>query len=243
MKRILLFTSLLIIGLMPLLGQNLSLTWKEGVIANGSTIDVSGHVDSMIVVYAKVHNNGSSVIEVKVAKFDVFLVPGSMDTYCFAGQCYGGSTPVSPQSVMLNASAADSSFSGDYYPLGNVGVSMIRYLFFNVADPNDSVSVTVRYSGALALEKPTTTLAGISNPYPNPASDRVFFDYTSVNDVHAPRVLIMRDMTGRVVRELNVPHGQGTLEVDLSGIDSGIHFYSFMQGQQVLLTRKLVIKR
>lgn len=243
MKKLLLVGFLMVTGLCFGYAQNISLTSKGVAVANGSTIDYSGHVDSMIVAYIDVTNVGSAPIEIKVAKYDVFLLPGSMDTYCFAGSCYGGSTPVSTQSVVLNPAATDNSFSGDYYPLGNVGVSSIRYVFFNVADPNDTVSVTIRYSGALSVNRPVEPLAGVSNPYPNPASDRVFFDYSPAGDSGASRMLILRDMTGRVVREVTIPAGQGTIELDVSSVDSGIHFYSIMQGQQVLLTRKLVIKR
>jgi hypothetical protein len=53
---------------------------------------------------------------------------------------------------------------------------------------------------------------------------------------------MIRDMTGRLVREVMVPAGSGTLEVDLAGITPGIHFYSLVHAQKVTQTRKLVIK-
>lgn len=222
--------------------QNLSLSWHDGVVPNGSTLDVSGRIDTVIVAEVFVHNQGSATIEVKVRKEDIYIVPGSMDTYCFANQCYGSEVPVSVHSVNIDPGMYDSTFYGDYYPLGHQGVSIFRYTFFNVADTTDTVSVTIRYSGTLNVPVIDKPAAGISNAYPNPASDRVFFDYfpeaTADN-----RILLFRDMAGRLIREINIPSDIGTLEVDLSDIESGIYFYSLLQGNKLILTRKMIVKK
>ncbi len=222
--------------------QSLGLSWKEGPISNGQTLDVSVHVNSMVEVGVYVQNTSSQPVEFKVRKQDVYLVSGAHDTYCLGGNCFPGNVPVTPSSVALAPMESDSSFTGDYYPSGNEGVSVIRYTFFNADNQDDTVSVTIRYSGALGLTQTDDPARILSNPYPNPASDRVFFDYEN-NPTGVQRQIIIRDMTGRVVREVIIPSGQGVLEVDLSGIDSGIHFYTLLDGQRVVFTRKLIVKR
>jgi hypothetical protein len=236
--------TLLIIGLFSLhaSSQNLDLTWSGGSISNGATIDVSVDVNSMIEVHVYVTNNSSSSKEIKVRKEDVTMVSGSWDTYCIGGSCYPGTVLTSPGSVVIPASETDSTFTGDYYPGGNTGTSMIRYTFFCVNDPNDTVSLFIRYTGAIMVPELSMNTPVLSNPYPNPASDRVYFDYEHMG-FDIPWYIIIRDMTGRQVREVVVPSGAGTLEIDLSGITPGIHFYSLLKGNSIVQTRKLIIKR
>jgi len=222
-------------------GQSLELSWSGGPIANGATIDVSLNINAMVEVHVNLHNVSSVAVEAKVRKEDVYIVPGSGDTYCIGGSCYPGTVPVSNGSVVIPPAGTDTTFTGDYYPSGNPGTSMIRYTFFSVTDPNDTVSLFIRYTGAVSVPWLETRKPELSNPYPNPASDRVYFDYKYVG-FETPLYLIIRDMTGRLVREVVVPAGSGTLEIDLSGITPGIHFYSLVHAQKVIQTRKLVIK-
>lgn len=222
--------------------QNLSLSWHEGAILNGAIIDVSGKIDTVLYAEIHLHNDGASVIEVKVRKEDIYVVPGTMDTYCLGIQCYGGETPVSLHSIQIDPGLADSSFVGDYYPMGNEGTSVIRYTFFNVNDLDDTISVTVRYSGTVGIASSEIQPVLLSNAYPNPASDRVYFDHFQFTTANS-RVLVIRDMAGRIVREVLIPAERGTIEIDISDIDSGIYFYSLLEGRKVMLTKKLVIKR
>ncbi|MFO7723457.1 MAG: T9SS type A sorting domain-containing protein [Bacteroidales bacterium] len=232
----------LLASFLPGFSQSLTLTHYGTPIANGSTLDISGSVDSLLIVYLKVHNTGSAILDVKVRKDDISVVAGTMDTYCFAGQCYGGSTPVSLAGVQIAPGTYDTTFSGDYYPLGQTGVSIFRYTFFDVNNQNDTVSVTVRYSATLNVPSVDPVMAQLSNVYPNPANDKLFFDYNP-SAVADPRTLVIRDMAGRKVRESELPNQQGTLEMDVTEMESGVYFYSLLQNNKVILTRKLVIKR
>lgn len=54
---------------------------------------------------------------------------------------------------------------------------------------------------------------------------------------------MIRDMAGRNIRKVIVPAGQGVIETDVSDIENGVYFYSLLSSNQVLFTRKLVIKR
>lgn len=220
--------------------QNLEMSWHYGAIANGSTIDVSGEVNSMLDVYVYVKNIGSSAVDVKVRKEEISVVPGSSNMFCFASQCYGDYTLVSQDSVNILPGGVDSTFSGEYFPFGNEGVTVIRYTFFNMDDNSDTASVTIRYTGTLSTHD--ITVNGMSAPYPNPASERVYFNYyPETNNVN--RKVIIHDLTGRVIREAIIPEGQGVMEIELTGVDSGIHFYSYITNQGIVFTKKLVVKR
>lgn len=242
MKRGLLAFCLVVILTSITFSQNLSVSHHGSLVQNGATIDVSGNIDTVVFIEAKVHNNGASTKEVKIRKEEISLINGSMNTFCFAGQCYGSSTLISVHSVQIAAGLADSSFVGDYYPLNNPGTSIIRYTYFDMNNVNDSVSFTVRFTGSLGISQPGSLQPEISSVYPNPATDRVFLDFNnpqSNNNV----MLILSDFAGRKVREIIVPAGKGKLEVDLSSIENGVYFYSIIQDNQLVQTRKLVVKK
>ncbi len=243
MKKITLFLSLfLLLAVFYSNAQSLSLTQHGNPVPNGAVLDVLGSVDTILIVDAKVHNNSASAVEVKVKKEEIYMVPGSMNTFCFAGNCYGGSTTVSVGSVNLPAGGNDTSFTGDYYPLNNTGISIIRYTFFNVANLNDTISITVRFNGTIGIEKAPGNVPELSAAYPNPATDQVTFNYSNTED-YGTIVLMIRDFAGRTIKEGVLPAGQGIVEFDLSSVESGVYFYSLIRNQQALLTRKLVVKK
>ncbi len=221
--------------------QNLGLSWHGGAIINGDYIDVSGSVDSMLLFEAKIHNIGVAAVEVKVRKEEINIIPGSDNVFCFAGSCY--TSQVSVTSAQLAVGGSDSSFAADYYAYGNQGTSIIRYTFFNTHETTDTISVYVRFTGSLGIDAPQNPDFTLLNVYPNPANDRVFFDYHNKYYDPTNTVLIVRDFAGRIVKEHIVSAGQGTLVLDVSDIDNGVYFYSFTHNQNITLTRKLIIKR
>lgn len=240
MKRYILL--LLVLGSVSigLKGQNLEISTDSGVVANGAIVDVSGDPNSVLIIDLYVKNNGTNTVDVKVRKEVVSEVPGSSNMFCFASQCYGSNDFVSSDSVSIKPGDVDSTFSGDYWAYGVEGVTVVRYTFFNVDNQTDTASVTVRFTGALST--PDIPFIAMSAPYPNPASERVYFDYFPDNS-QGIRKVIIRDLTGRIIRESVIPEGQGILEIELTGIESGIHFYSYISSQGVIFTKKLVVKR
>ena len=242
-KLFILFTAIFSLILTGASAQSLSVTYHGNAVLNGATLDISGRIDTVIIVDAKVINNSAAAVVVKVRKEEIYLVSNSVNTFCFAGNCYGGTTLVSVGSVNLPAGGGwDSSFTGDYYPMNNTGISIIRYTFFNVANANDTLSFTVRFNGTIGVDKLPAILPEITAAYPNPATDKVSFAYTNTDPGNA-LVLTLRDFAGRTVREAVLSSGEGLIEFDLSTVESGIYFYSLIRNQQTVLTRKLVVKK
>ncbi|HRZ41576.1 MAG TPA: T9SS type A sorting domain-containing protein [Bacteroidales bacterium] len=242
-KLSILFTAIFSVLSLGAGAQSLSVTFHGNAVLNGTTLDVSGKIDTVIIVDAKVINNSSAAVEVKVRKDEIYTVLNSTNTFCFAGNCYGGSTMVSVGSVNLAAGGGwDTSFTGDYYPLNNTGTTIIRYTFFNVANTNDTISFTVRFTGTIGVNDFPSVVPEITAAYPNPATDKVTFAYTHQDDKN-PLVLTLRDFAGRTVREAPLPPGEGLIDFDLSTVESGIYFYSLIRNQQTILTRKLVVKK
>jgi hypothetical protein len=78
---------------------------------------------------------------------------------------------------------------------------------------------------------PYSALNSLGQNYPNPFSRTTDITYQMATD--GPVTLIIRDMTGRVVMEKTEgfqPAGKHNLTIDVSGMDSGIYFYTLSAG-------------
>jgi hypothetical protein len=221
--------------------QSISLADSSGPIANNSIITRPGHAnDSEIVSYLFVKNNTSSTLGVKVKKVEISLITGTVNSFCW-GVCFPPNIFVSADPVNINAHATDSAdFSGHYNPQGFVGISTVRYVFFNAANPTDTVCVNISYNGQ-PVGIPTQTIKNtLSGAYPNPANNTVNFEY-SLNTENTASVVI-RNLLGTVVKKSDLSNTETRLSVFTGDLPEGIYFYSLEVDGKTLTTRKLIVK-
>jgi hypothetical protein len=185
-----------------------------------------------------VTNNSESAKDIRVKKVEISLVANTMNTFCW-GLCYPPTTYVSPETVTIDAHATNSTdFIGEYSPTGFSGASTVRYVFYDDANPSDSVCFNVEYS-AFPLAINELGVAGIASAYPNPANSTLNVVYKS-NIANA--VLAIRNVLGTTVLEMPLTGTAGKVAVNVSGLKEGIYFYSLMENGQSLVTRKVVIR-
>ncbi|HNY03943.1 MAG TPA: hypothetical protein PKG48_15210, partial [Bacteroidales bacterium] len=150
MKKLILSFVLITLALAGL-AQSLSLSNIHGPITANSTIIQAGTPDSVeLITYLNVTNNSSSAKDILCKKTEINLLNNIEVTMCWAGGCYSASTYISPNAQAIDPGATNTEFSGHYTnanfnPIGS-GESMIRWTFFDRTNPNDSVSVTVKYT-------------------------------------------------------------------------------------------------
>jgi hypothetical protein len=220
--------------------QSLSLSDSAGPIANGSHILRQGHnMDDEIACHVFVTNNTASPINVIVKKVEIDIVSGSLNTFCW-GLCFPPNVFVSPP-FGLNGNTTDSiNFSGHYNPLTFAGTSIIRYVFYDSANPNDSVCVNVSYDALYVGISNNVQKTVLSGAYPNPANNMVNFDY-SLNTENTGRVII-RNLVGSVVKESVLTGTTGKLSVLTGDLTEGIYFYSLDVDGKTMTTRKLIVR-
>ena len=221
--------------------QSLALADSAGPVANNSTIIWSGHPnDAEIVSYIFVKNTTSVAIAVKVKKVELNLGSGTINTFCW-GLCFPPNVYVSPDPLTISAHATDSvDFAGHYTPSGFDGLSTIRYVFFNTANPSDSVCFNVSYDTYPLGVSNQTIKNSLSGAYPNPANNVVNFEY-SLN-VDNQGSLIIRNLLGLVVKQSDLSSSENKLSILTSDLPDGIYFYSFVVDGRTTLTRKLLVK-
>ncbi len=225
--------------------QSLSLSNIHGPITANSIMIQPGTPDSVeLITYLYVTNNSSASKDILCKKTELSLLGNVEVTMCWAGGCYSSTTFVSPNAQAIAPGETDLEFSGHYtqinfQPIGT-GESVIRWTFFDRVDPNDSVSVTVKYTTfPVGQEERTAARVSLSDLSPNPASGNVTAGYSL--PAGSQGTLAVRNMLGTLVMELPLS-GSGKTTLSTTGLRDGIYFCTLTADGKAGQTRKLIVK-
>ncbi len=241
MKRTLLVLTLIAINVY-VIAQNLSLSNWAGSISNGTSIDVVGDSGSTLEAHVYITNNSSSGIHVKVRKVEESIIPFSENYFCW-GTCYSPVVFTSPDSILIDGGATNTTdFIGEYYPAGQVGISVIRYVFFDAQNPDDTVSVTVNYNATpVGINETDLQKTVFSNAYPNPATTSTSIAYVLPQKLTNAQIIV-RDLLGNTLIEKQLLIKEGKVTLNISDLPDGIYFYSLLMNNQIYKSRKLIIR-
>lgn len=152
-----------------LYSQSLILSNNQGAIPNNSDVFVLDGGD-VLTSFVFVSNNSASDMQVHCCKTELSIIPGTNNSFCW-GVCFAPQMYCSVDPVPIAAGATDFvDFAGDYYCQGNVGISIIRYTFFDANNTSDSVCFNVHYNGCNVGEEEFSVLSPKLELSPNPAS-------------------------------------------------------------------------
>jgi hypothetical protein len=226
--------------------QSFSLMDTNGVaIASGASIQIVGNPTDLViqaVVYIKNNSDVAKDVKVKKVIHAGDTLPGTVNTFCW-GLCFPPTTYVSPFSQNIDRGDTCRQFAGDYNPNNVPGISEITYVFFDASNTNDSVSVLVRYNGSPSgINDDLARQIKFSAAYPNPAVNVVYADYTIPESVSRASIVIT-NMLGSKVKEVSLNDRSGKARIPVSDLMNGIYFYSLRADNQLLLTRKFVVRK
>jgi len=226
--------------------QSFSLMDTNGVAINaGATIQFLGDpAAETIYAYINITNNSAVAKSVSVKKVihEGDTLPLSKNTFCWV-VCYPDTTYISLYPLTIQPGQTSEGFSGDYSPKGIPGISKIMYVFFDVDNRNDSVAVVVEFNASPAsVGDDLISLVKFSDAYPNPAINTVNVDYTIPESVNEATIAIT-NMLGSKVKEVTLSNLSGKVQIPVFDLINGIYFYSLMADDQLILTRKFVVRR
>jgi hypothetical protein len=226
--------------------QNLTLSDEGGpIIANSIIVQSATPDSSRMVTFVNVTNSGSQAITVKCKKSVLSKMDSTDTSMCWAGGCYPPWVTVSPMSQQIDPGQTVTDFSGDYFSLHTDGLfrsgeTVVRWVFFNTEDVNDSVSVTVKYTTyPLGVENKLALQGSLSAPYPNPAREKCTFTYSLPQESEG--IFTIRNLVGSAVHSEVLGNSAGKIDPDLSSFADGIYFCSLVINGKSAITRKLVI--
>jgi len=223
--------------------QNISLSHEFGNIENGDTLQVFISNEEAIEYHIYVANNHTQNLDVKVKKYVYELLPGAFNTFCW-GVCFDPTVSESPNTISIPSGTTNKTdFYADYSSIGQDGISLVSYTFFNEANINDSSNVFILFhTSPLSVDKYYTKNASISLPFPNPANNFVRFTYDIPIGANDARI-VLKDITGNIIKNIILSHEKGQVTIDLQSLASGIYFYSLVVNDRIGITRKLLIQK
>ena len=241
MKTKLLLITTLVLATVFSFAQSLSLTYEGEVLEPNQEIIVEGSYSaSEIVAEILVTNNSADSLEVKVRKIENFLVDSTECTFCW-GLCFPSNVFVSPWALNIYADSTSDMFSAHYNPLGHAGQSTVSFVFFDDNNPNDSVMVVILFNGLYTdVDENIAGNFNISEPYPNPASNNVSFNYNyeGIRDAQ----LSIYTIVGSLVKEIKLTNNSGSLKINTSDLEEGFYFYKLTSENQEIESGKFIIK-
>jgi hypothetical protein len=115
----------------------------------GKTVTVynNDHNAGLLEIHLKVKNTGNSDLNVFMVRVNNLVAGSSTNSFCFGVNCYPPFVDTSQVVTSIPAGHVDTSFTGDYYPTGAIGVSSVTYIFYD-NDAAVSASVTVNFAVA-----------------------------------------------------------------------------------------------
>lgn len=96
-----------------------------------------------------IRNNSSEDMNIKCVRDVLYAVEGTNNSFCAMGLCYTPSVDETPSAYLLTANttiASEFPFSAHYSPNGIAGTTEIAYKFYDVENPNDSISFSIQFS-------------------------------------------------------------------------------------------------
>ena len=246
MKRLLL--SVFLFSTMAFYGysQSLLLTTPQGVNVTNKTICQLGTSDSVeLITYLNVKNISSNTINVFSKKVDLKLLDSTETTMCWAGGCYPSFVTVSPNAAPMTPGQTLTDFVGHYSSITGMGFklgeSVVRWVFYNGANHNDSAYLLVKYqSWAVGMDEKNSRQGFLSSAYPNPADASASFNCSVPAGLTG--TIVVRTMVGTSVLTESVAPGAGTRTINTSGLADGLYFYSLVLDGKNSITKKLIVK-
>lgn len=257
MKKILLLTSALFVSVCVNAQSSLEvidINNGQAVLTNNTVIDytttpLGTAPDDHITTEINAKNLSSSTKVYGLKRFDDVLNPGASAYFCVGGaNCYPASVTVSPITITLTPNqdfnAHNKVLLLDLEEGSTVGYSAIRYQIYNVNDPNDVFTFTLKYNNTNAVGiKETNLFSSVSGVYPNPAAGKASISINAAADA-GNTIITITNSLGSVVSTKNmmVNAGKNTISLDTENLSSGIYFATIISGNNRVVKKFTVNK-
>jgi type IX secretion system substrate protein len=195
-----------------------------------------------------VTNMSSTAKSYNVKRYDAILNPNASAYFCFGGSCYTDQTMVSPSPLPLNAGESASTYTTAYMMLTAdldegpmVGISKVKYTFFNTADITDSMQITINYNitAPVGIKETAKSLSSFEL-FPNPAKESTTIRINSPKAMES--TLMLFNSIGEVVykKDVFVSEGKNKIDLNLENLPAGVYFASLKTGDSSI-SKKLII--
>jgi hypothetical protein len=241
MKKIALITTILLITGVMCFAQSLEVYETVGgqdvKRTNGEVLikDFSG---KKITFALKVKNVKATNLSVYCKKVYIQILQGSINTFCW-DRCYTSKIFVSTDPVVIQPQEIVTRFDATYGSYDYSGESRIRYVWFDGANPADSIGVEVKFiSHSTGVdENRYTSIDMVSSP--NPADSYLTLSWNSSFRVGK---LIMHDLLGNKILEKSIEGSAKEAKLNTSGYPDGLYFCILESEGELRAVKKIIIR-
>lgn len=226
-----------------------TLTNVDQEVVNGTTILLQEEVSDMDQLLgtglSTVNTSGSSRV-VNVKRYEISVLHSTANYFCW-DVCYDARSAgvsalwIAADPVAMDTGAVVNGFHAYYKPLTVTGTSSFRYVWYDVANPNDSTWVNLVFN--------VTEPAGIAEVvdvrafkvFPNPSTGGdITISYDLANAASGTQLELYNVLGERkLVRAISAAQGKVTLhQGDLS---SGVWFAVIQQNGKILATKRILV--
>lgn len=213
-------------------------TEGHGELEHEQTITVEGTLEEEILIaYIDVRNDDELPMDVLVRRVEHDTVPGSINYFCW-GTCYPNSVDTSLMTITLEPGETTDEFSCDYEPQGNEGTTTVSYYFYDERNPDNEIGITVKFVVESSAIEEQAFVSGLT-AYPNPTSEQLnlSFKLKELDDAY----VTVHNMLGAVVYQERLDNRDNLLQLNTSGFQNGVYFYTIHNNNRMVASEKFII--
>lgn len=224
--------------------QNLEIRDELGTVLNTDTVDHVGNAsDFDIQAHGyRVYNIGSSNVDVSCTRYEVNTVTGTANALCWTVCSMDYAADAMP--VLTAPGGGQTITPGNfcdlfvlhYKPLNNPGMTLYKVTFVNTALAGDSAYFYVRFNATVSVPELYKNIT--INAYPNPASSFINVEVSQFNEGTSIKIV---DMLGATVKTVAV--NSTNTRISTADLREGVYFYSLVDRNKTILTRRMLISR
>lgn len=196
--------------------------------------------------FFNITNNSGASMDISLKRTEVNVVTNTKNNTCWvtcpANYLSAGDQVVylAPTMSTLAAGASDLTFAPKFKANGTQGISIIRYTFFDDANPNDSLAIVIVYNHQTAASIATLDLKSFTMA-PNPAQDYTAISFEALNNENVR--LDILDLNGKVILSQNnlINQGLNQIRVETSALPQGVYLLQ-INGKDGFYNEKLVVE-
>lgn len=197
-----------------------------------------GSVEEDLASHVIVRNVSGNTKRVLVKSEVISQVSGHTAFFCWE-QCYTPDVTVAPTYIEVLDGGTIENFHGYVRPNGFPGITTIRYTFYSVNAPEDSVQLTSIYEASpVGINDVKSSLSSLE-AFPNPANDKVNLKYTITS---AAAKIEIYNLLGAKVVTLPVNQSEGSISISTDELSSGLYFFTLSEEGKTSKPQRLTIK-
>jgi hypothetical protein len=198
-----------------------------------------GAVNEDLEAHTYVKNISGSLKRVLV-KSEVISMPTGSQTYFCWVQCYEPTVTEAPAYIEVADGEVINNFHGYLRPNGIAGTSEIRFTFYSVNAPEDSIQLIGHFEASPVGIKDVKVTETTIIAYPNPADDKFNISYKNLSTQDA--TLEVFNMLGTKVASVSIRNTEGIVTIPTDQLKAGVYFYTLRGNGKTSKPGRITVK-